>query len=713
MAVPLKKPAVSAIPARRLLNTGSAPQRTVRLKGSNGQIIVPKPRTPGAPTPAPTQTEEEVARVAAEEETRRQAEEEAARATAEEEARRQAEEEAARAAAEEEARRQAEEEAARAAAEEEVRRQAEGETHAAAKEETADVAATSESPAATALKPNKPVLKVKSPVLKAGGLKPSSARPASPPASQSKPAPESTSTLKKAGAPGATTARAHTAVTARAHTAASPAATPTDATAAQPGSTMHEVDAMYVEKLRSAAERKPIWKAKLFWIIITAFVVVCGVCGWSVLQHNAKLDAKRARNARIMKVLNRAKEINKHTIETLADAKAKNVDVHCSKKEAGFLMDVVVNPEMTDEDGKPLFGNHPEGVAQLACMLLSIASESDPDIAQLVFDRLAKEASKIQPATYRWLVQRLAVADIKDVNDRLRKLAESVSKKSTKKFAKRDEILSYIWESMGLRVTENDIPMITDLLRKPGLANMLVNTLSHCLDNIIELMDDVEKKKQLGDQIFEMVPEDKRANLMMTFAKSCSPKALTYYKQRAAEPANWRSISPFFSNYGQDDIIDYLRNELLPLAGSNEREKKTVQHMINGVICQNRDRSPEQAHKLIKLIYDKIDEDTSAWSEIIEKTDPDAGTFVGKDSPEYAKLMEKRKALEQCRVQKIDLIKLLSGMYDWPWVVQYLERFSKESDHLIASEAQRALERTRASRKEMDRVRSNYKHRTK
>ena len=722
MAASLKKPSAPSTPARRLLNTGVAPQRTIRLKGSNGQTIVPRPRTQSTPTQV---VDNAAAPAAVEEEARRQAEEEAARAAAEEEARRQAEEEAARAAAEEEARRQADEEAARVAAEEEARRQAEEEAaRASAGEETphqaeeAPVTVSATPSEVVSPKSNKPKLTVKAqaPALKVGGLKQATSTPrAATPVPE--PASGLTASAKKieqartrSSVLGAVCAPAH-ARTVTPLAATSKAETSADGSA-QADPTMHEVDAAYVEKLRNAAAKGPIWKAKLFWVGCAALVVVMCVCGALVIQHNAKLDARKAENAKIMKILNRAREINKHNVETLADAKAKNIDVRCSKQDAGFLMEVVVNPDMQDSEGKPLFGRNPEGVSQLACMLLSIASESDPAVSQLVFNRLAKDASKIKPNTFRWLVQRLAVADIKDVNDRLHKLAESVSKKSSKKFTKRDEVLSYIWESMGLRVTEKDIPMITDLLRKPGLANVLVNTLSHCLDNIIELMDDVEKKKQVGDQIFDMVPEDKRANLMVTLAKSCSPKALAYYKQRATEPANWRTISPFFSNYGQDDIIDYLRNELLPLAGSNEREKKTVQHMINGVVCQNRDRSPEQAHKLIKLVYDKIDEDTSTWSEIIEKTDPDAATFVGEKSPDYATLMEKRKALEQCRVQKIDLIKLLSGMYDWPWVVEYLERFSNEGDALIASEAKRALERARASRKEMDRVRSNYSKRT-
>ena len=168
-----------------------------------------------------------------------------------------------------------------------------------------------------------------------------------------------------------------------------------------------------------------------------------GVCGVLILQHNAEQKAKLEENARINKILHRAQEINKLGIDTLGDAEKKHVDVRCSKEEARFLMDVVVNPEMKGVDGKPLGGNHPEGMAQLACMLLSIASEADADISKLVFDRLAKDAAKIKPTLYRWLVQRLAVANIEGINDKLHKLAKTLAKKSIKKFPKRDDILSW------------------------------------------------------------------------------------------------------------------------------------------------------------------------------------------------------------------------------------------------------------------------------
>ena len=827
MAAPLKKPALPATPARRLLNTGAAPQRTIRLKGSNGQTIVPKlhtaavakPEQPVPENPAPVQepapeespavmsvdpaqeetahsAAEEEARLQAEEEARRQAEEEARR-QAEEEARRQAEEEARRQ-AEEEARRQAEEEARRQA-EEEARRQAEEEARAAEEEyrkqmeeyerqmreykrqkaevaryeaeeaqknaEHAKVAAEEahkrqhEAQIRAGIVPTasekktaavKPAHAAKGPITSASGLtvampdfkKPSgaassvhptaaaasvpgagagkSALPSIPPLGARKPAGGGLPSMRDLHAPAPAKKSAQherqgdepDRTQQEKKTAKKTPKDYVNVSAEEQAELLHDVDAEYVEKLRSTATKKPIWKSVGFLGACAALVVFIGVCGALVLQHNAELDAKRAENAKIMKVLSRAQELNKQRIDTLADAKAKKVDVRCSKEEARFLMNVVVDPDMKDSDGKPLFGGHPEGVAQLACMLLSIAAEADADISKLVFDRLAKEAPKIKPTLYRWLVQRLAVADIKGVNNKLHHLAESVGKKSVKKFPKRDDILSYIWESMGLRVTEKDIPMITDLLRKPDISNGLARTLSHCLDNIVEQIDSMDKKKELGDKIFDLLPESQRQNLVLTLAKSCSPKALTYYKQRAVDPKNWRTDANYFSNYGDDDILDYLQKDLMAVAGADERKQKMVQSMINGVARQNRDRSLENAEKLVSMLYDKIGEDTSEWLDVMAKTNADAATFIGEDDPQYPALMEKRAALEKCRQQKLDCIKMLSAMYDWPWVVQYLERFSKEDDNVIASEAARALGQTHANRAENERVRAGYKKRT-
>ncbi len=489
-----------------------------------------------------------------------------------------------------------------------------------------------------------------------------------------------------------------------------PAAAPQEA---PPPSPLQDVDAQYVEQLRQQAAKPPVWKSKLFILSCVGLAVVCIICGVLIVQHNAKLDDKREQNARIMKVLRRARAINEQRIETLAEAREKNVNVKCTKTEARFLMQIVVNPEMKDEEGKPLFGGHPDGVAQLACMLLSIASEENEDICKYVFERLNKDAAKIKSTTYRWLVQRLAVANIKGINTKLRKLADQIADKPLKKLRKRDDLLSYIWESMGLRVTSEDVPAIIEILRNPDTANGLVHTLSRCLGNIIELEDSMDKKKELGDKIFDAVPEKRRTYLTIVLAQSCSPKALDYFKQRAADPKNWITDKDYFSNYPQDDIVAYLQHELLPMAADNERNKKLVENMIAGVLRQNRDRSPQDAQRLIKRVYDKIEVDTSEWSSIMEKIDPSSGAFIGENDPRYKGLVEKSKDIETARAQKINLIRVLGAMYDWPWVVQILEKYEKGSDAQLASDARNALEKVKKNRSKNNELRAGYKERTK
>ncbi len=475
----------------------------------------------------------------------------------------------------------------------------------------------------------------------------------------------------------------------------------------------NQVDAAYVSMLQQTAQKRPIHKSKGFIIACGVLVVFAGFCGYLVVKQNAENAAMRERNARIMGILSRAREINKLQIESLAEARKKNVNVKCSKKEAEFLMDVIVNPEMKDENGKPMFGNHPDGVAQLACLLVGIASEADESIGAMVFSRLHKEARKIKPHNYRWLVQRLALADIKGINDKLHDLATKVAKMDAKKFSKRDQVLSYIWEAMGLRVTEKDIEPITELLKDPETSNGLVETLSICLRNIVERMEDPAKRSELGDKIFELLPENKRPYLMATLAKSCSPKALEYYKQRAITPNNWRADRDFFANYGSDDIITYLVQDMKPAAGDDPKLQKLVDEMIASVVRQDRDRKPEDAEKLVKMVYDKLDVDTSAWEEINEKTDKDSADFVGEDSPEYAELMKKRADIEGSRKQKLDFIRVLSGMRNWPWVVQYLEKLKKEPENQVSSEAARAHEKVLENTERERETQERYNRRTK
>ena len=768
MAAPqLKKTAVVA-PTRKLINSGVVPTKQVRLKGSNGQAIQPKAPTPltkkkEVEKPAPA--EEEVAASATPEiapegptpeeleaqqayekemeEYNRQMEEynkqmaeyerQMAEAAAEEEARKKAEEEeeAKRKAEEEEARKKAEEEEAkRKAEEEEARKKAEEEeAQKKAEEEEASEPAASEpvsTPAPAAdpepdSEPNPTPAPAKKPGLKPAGAA-ISLKPTTPGAAKGSLKPGA---AKTAGGSKPAAAKPSAALLSKANAAAAkkaaPAETPAeedptdDAKAADTAATIREVDESYVNQLRAEATKKPIYKSTGFYTCCIALLAFGGICGYLIIKDNQEKEAKRAQNEKTMKILRRAQAINKEGVETLADAKVKKINVDCTQEEVQFLMNIVVNPAMKDDKGKPMFGGHPEGVAQLACMLASIAAESNDDLSKYIFDRLDKDASKIKPSLYRWLVHRLAATNIKGLNSKLHKLASAVSKQGdAKTFPKRGEILSIIWEGMGLRVTEKDVKPIIQMLKEKDQDSALTRTLISCLDNIVLLSDDKDKKRELGDRIFNDLPKSMRPEAIVIFAKTCSPKALEYYKGRIGNTKNWVTDGKFFSNYGSDEVVPIIQ-EMKETAGNDERLLKTVNQIFSGLFSQNHDRTPEEAKNLMSLVpdYDKVDMDTSNWDEVNWKTDPDSADFIGESSPEYESLMKQRADMNASREQKLALIRVLSSMYDYPWVVQYLEKFADEADVELSKSAKNGLEKVKNNRINHDLTISKYRSRDK
>lgn len=474
------------------------------------------------------------------------------------------------------------------------------------------------------------------------------------------------------------------------------------------------VEADYVAMLQQAANKPPLWKNKLFIIALGGLVVCCGLSGYAYMKKKAEDDAVIARNEKVKAVLGRAQAINREGIETLADAKAKGVDVKCSKEEAEFLMNIVVNPAMKDDRGKPMFGNNPDGVAQLAILLIGLACEESNDISKQIFERMENEAPSIKPALFRWLVQRLAATNIKGINTKLRKLADAVSNNETPKFIQRDEMVAYIWEAMGLRVSEKDIPGITKLLGSPSLNNKLGNTLLLCLYNIIRMIDDPHKKSEVGDKIFDALSDDMRVNAAETLAASCSPKAEEFFKKRALDAKNWRTDFLYFANYGNDDILPFIL-ELKEEAGDDKKNAQTVQRMIEGLFSQNRERTVEVANQFLSLIpnYDKVNVDTSNWDEVNELTDPNGGAFIGEDDPRYTGLMQQRSDMEASRKQKLALIKQLSSMSDHKWVTTLLNRFAAEKDSEVARRAGDALEKTKEVRAAEEQRLNKYKSRDK
>lgn len=465
-----------------------------------------------------------------------------------------------------------------------------------------------------------------------------------------------------------------------------------------------------------APSSPPLWKNKLVIIAAALLLVAAGLSAYLYIKKMQEDAIATANNAKVMSVLRRAQEINKEQVETLADAKAKGVNVKFTPEEVSFLLDIVVNPGMKDELGRPMFGNKPEGSAQLAVLGIGLACEENGEHCKLTFERMEKEAPLIKPNLYRWLLMRLAATNIKGLNSKFRKLADALSANEDPKFRSRQELLSYIWEAMTLRVTEKDVPAILKLLNQPDMDGKLAYALINCLSNIVNRMDDATKKATLGDTIFDTLAEDSmRVNAADALAAACSPKALEFFKKRAKDTNNLRTDASFFGNYGSDDILPFLL-DLRDTVADDKRATATVQAMITSLFGQRRDRSDEQVKSFLAAIpaYDKVDMDTSDWDEVNEKTDPDSSTFIGDTNPQYPALKQRREELETCRKQKLALIHQLSGMLDYRWVISRLEQYAEsDTDIQLAREARAALDQVKKNREAEDSKQDKFKSRDK
>lgn len=721
MATPLKLntggPLTGNKPALR--PAGAAAPR-LRLKGANGQPIAPKTAAPAAPktaapaapkTAAPAAAAEAAAKAAEEqaaaEAAALQAEQEAAaaQAAAEAEAARLAQEEYERQMEEynrqmEEYNRQmaefkAAEEAAAAEAAAAAQAEADAAAAAAAAQTLSDAGAAAEAQAAQAK-----LRAAAKPAPKPGAVKtapkPGAAKPAPKPG-----AALGAGALGKAGKPAAKNA---------APAASAPVAEP----AADGQESEEELAARdaYLAALQATAEQRPIWKSPIFLAGVGVLVVLAGGCTYWVIQDNAKKERVQKHRDYIKKLLIRAQNINQKGVETMADARAKGVDVTCSVKDAKALLEVVVDPFVKGETGKPLYGNAPEGVAQNACLLIGLAAEADDDINKLVFETLGKKCEKIKPSLFHWQIQRLAITDSKGLNAKFRKLAEEVSAKPDWK--KKNEVLSYIWEAMGLRVTEKDVPEILKLLKDEKTDPQLANNLSICLDNILQMMDDPAAKAEIGDKIFDGLSEKLRRTMAPTLAKACSAKALDFYKSELKDHGTWKRGAglTFLGYWGNDDVLDYVLT-LKEEAKGNEQETRQVNEVIGTIFRQNRDRSDAEAEKLLKLYFGDVFQDTGKLQDLICKTDPDSTLYVGDGSPELEKLKEERKSLESAQQEKKRLVKSLAVLNDYKWVTNLLDRLSKDADSDIAIDAKKALEKVKENAVEAANAREQYKSREK
>ncbi len=689
MATPkLKTANAGTVPVRTLRPSGTAPTKQPTLKSATGKTIVPrKPAAAPAPAAAEPQPDEPVKVQPAEEITTPapvagpQVDEAAAQAAAEAEAARLAQEEYERQM--EEYNRQMEEYNRQMAALQAAEEQAAAETAEAEATQTAEAASTmvAEDTADTPTPTEK---------LKAA----KTTKTASPLSVTAK-------KKKKAEAPKEPEEEAEAAE-----------GEEEDAEMSEEEIARREA---YLRAIQEEEQRTPIWKTVPFMVGSGLLVVTIGICTVLVVQ-------KQAENARIQAhidytndLLKRAQHINMQGVENMADAAKKGVNVSCSMKDAKALMEVVVDPFVLGENGKPRYGARAEGVAQNACLLLGLAAEQDEAVRSMIFTTMGKECVKIKPTLFHWLLQRIAISDTKGVNAELKKLAKTVAdKKTAKPWSKKTQYLSYIWECIGLRVTSDDAKEILALLKTDIADNVLAPNLCNCLDNIIMMMDDPDAKASLGDDIFTNMPEKLRKNATMisTLARACSPKALEYYKNEI-KTKGWTGNAPVLMGaWGNDDILDYVLEQKESNAG-NAAALRCINDVIGTILKQDRARSIADAEKLLGMCFDNPYGDTSNIQDYINKTDVDSTLYIGDTHPDLPKLKEELKKLEALRKQKLQVIRVLGGLSDHEWVVSILEKYKKDKDDDVQYEAGRALEKAHTNAVNAAQMREAYQKRSK
>lgn len=463
-------------------------------------------------------------------------------------------------------------------------------------------------------------------------------------------------------------------------------------------------------------QKQPIWKTIPFMAGCGLLVVTIGVCTVLVVQKQAEDARIQAHIDYTNSLLKRAQDINMKGVENLADAAKKQVDVTCSMEDAKALMEVVVDPYVKGENGKPRYGARAEGVAQNACLLLGLAAEKDDAIRDMIFDTMGKECVKIKPTLFHWLLQRIAISDANGVNAGLKKLSKVVAEKKTAKpWAKKTQALAQIWECIGLRVTEADVKEIIALLKTDIADATLAPNLCNCLDNILMMMDNPAAKAEIGDEIFSTMPEKLRSNNTMaaTLGRACSTKALDFYKKELETAKGWSGAGPvLLGTWGNDDILEYVVGQKEPFA-DEPKILACINDVIGTIMKQDRPRSQEEADKLLRMCYADPFVDTSGLKQIIFKTDPESIEYVGDDSPELPALKEQQKELEAKRKQKLQIIRVLGNMSDHDWVINTLKKYIADVDDEVKYEAERALEKTHTNTLNAAQMREAYKNRSK
>ena len=661
-------------PKRTLVNSGTVPNKRVVLKGTDGKRIEPK-----KPELSPEEAAAEAERRAAEQEAARQAQEEYDRQLAEYE--RQMEEYNKQ--MEEYNRQLAEQQAAEAAA------KAEAEAAAAAQ------AAAQPQPAAKLPKTvaAKPAAKRNS-ILKAPIPGKPAAKVANPLA-----AAKVSGTGKTLGA--------------AAPAQAQPAAAQEQGMPEMSEEELAQRDA-YLTKLQKQAAKPSVWQSKGFWIGMVLLAVLAVVCGSYVATENAKNERAEIQRQNIKKIMLRCVDINKHGVETTQDAKDKHVDITCSKKDVQLLMKVVVDPYIKNDVGGNLLGTDPVGAGRNACLLLGLTAADNKENRDYIFETLGKKAQDIVNAgLYDWLLQRIGISDAEGVNANLRTLAEKIAAKP--KFQHQDALLASTWKVYGLRVTEEDVPRIIDLLKGDKVDGKLVKTLCNCLDNIIMMIDDPAKKAAIGDQIFDALPQENLKQMGPTLAAACSPKALAFYKGKITDTKSMtKNNMLFFAFWGDDSVLDYL----LELKGKAEaaNDPKAINMVANAIgsfFAQNRERTDADAEKLVALICEQPFADTSKLRDIINKIDKDSTLYLGDGNPQIPALKEEAEALKKLQRGKIEIVTTLSGLHELEWVKNLLNKYSADADGDVSYLAKQALQKIKENTRKDQQTKEKYEGRSK
>lgn len=465
------------------------------------------------------------------------------------------------------------------------------------------------------------------------------------------------------------------------------------------GEEMSEADIArqaYLEKLQAQAEKQPLYKNKAVIAVFVFLVVLVASLLSYVLKQNAANEKERRRRAEVNALLKVSQDINRNGVDNLKMAKDKGIDLSkATMKNAKILFRAILHPSEFDANGN--------AVAQNAALFLGIMAEMNPEIQSYLLTELAKNADTILPQHFNWMLQRLAVSGIESIKDKLLAMSDTITKKPA--FSNQPKCVQSIWDVLVLHVDTSDVPRIIALLKDEKADDRLTKTLvNNLLHIVVDVETDLQKKKDIGDQIFEALPEKRRKAADIVLANSASPKALTYFKEQLSDPKKWAITMPYLGMWGDDTVYDLLMQKLeeAPKLDPDSKYRLTahVTDAIRNTLNKDRDYPIEKVNKMVSVIFDKINEDTSDFASIVEKTDEGSANYIGDSNPtEYAALKKRLTSIEASRRQKIMMTKLLSTKRAFPWVTNWLDRLSKDTDTKLQSEVKIARKKVEENTK--------------